>query len=432
MTIKRIVRGQTISFPAPDAMVHERKGAVAVDDEGRIAWVGPWARLPRNLKGAPVDDYDDCLVIPGLVDAHIHFPQYRILAAPGRNLLDWLHRFTFPEEARYARRAVAAPAAEVFLDTLWSNGTTAAAVFCSSHKICAEVLFAAAARREMAIVTGKTMMDRNAIPAVHDAPEQGARESDELLRKWNGRGRARYAISPRFAITSTEAQLRLAGELLADHPGVAMQTHLSESRVEIETVKELFPNDEDYVSVYDRFGLLGPTSLFAHGIHLSERECRRLSETGSKVVHCPTSNTFLGSGLFDVSHLRRPERPVDVGIATDVGGGTSYSMLATMGEGYKVAMLRGVKLGAIEMFHRATGGNARLIGVGEETGSLFPGKFADLAVLDPEATPVLARRHALSRSIEDVLFALALLGDDRAVRATYVAGRRVHWKRRAR
>ena len=426
MKIRRIVRGEIVTFAAPDRCTHIPKGAVAIDAAGRIAWMGARSRLPAAMSRAPVDDYGDGLVLPGLIDAHIHFPQYRILAAPGKDLLDWLHRFTFPEEARFARRAVAAPAARTFLETLWANGTTAAMVFCSSHRLCADVLFTEAARHDMAIVTGKTMMDRNAIPAIEDTPEASARDSDALLRKWHGRGRARYAISPRFAITSTEAQLRLAGELLKDHPEALMQTHLSESQLEIETVARLFPNDRDYVSVYDRFGLLGPTSRFAHAVHLSERECARLHETGSAVVHCPTSNTFLGSGLFRIAHLADPRRPVPVGIATDIGGGTSYSMLATLGESYKVAMLSGSRPRAVELFHRATRGNAELLGIATETGSLEPGFHADIVVLDPEATPVLARRHAMSQSLEDVLFALALLGDDRAVAATYVAGKRVH------
>ena len=430
MTVRRIVRGEIVTFAAADRCVHVPKGALAIGGSGRIAWVGAWSRLPAAMRRAPVDDYGDRLVIPGLIGAHIHFPQYRILAAPGKDLLDWLHRFTFPEEARFGRRNVAAPAAEVFLRTLWANGTTAALVFCSSHKLCADVLFTEAARHDMAIVTGKTMMDRNAIPALEDTPERSVRDSEALLRKWHGRGRARYAITPRFAITSTEAQLRLAGELLRDHPDALMQTHLSESALEIETVRRLFPDDRDYLAVYDRFGLLGPTSLFAHAIHLSETECARLHESGSGVVHCPTSNTFLGSGLFDLARLADPRRPVPVGIATDVGGGTSYSMLATLGESYKVAMLNGIRPRAVELFHRATRGNAALLGIAGETGSLEAGLYADIVVLDPEATDVLARRHALSQNLEDVLFALALLGDDRAIAATYVAGKRVHRRSR--
>lgn len=421
-----VIRGQTLSFPADGPPVHETRGAVAVGDDGVILWSGPLGLLPPAFRQVETDDYGEMIVMPGFIDAHIHFPQYRMLAAPGKDLLDWLNRFTFPEESRYASAAHAHQAAEIFLNRLFRHGTTAALAFCSVHKVCAEVLFAAAQARGMALITGKTMMDRNAIPAVEDDPETGARETAELYTSWHGKDRLRYAVTPRFAVTSSEAQLRLSGELLSALPGALMQTHLSESPGEIELVARLFPWARDYTGVYDRFGLLSPRSLFAHGIHLSERECLRLSESGSAVLHCPTSNTFLGSGLMSMPHLRKPERPVALGLGTDVGGGTGYSMLATMGEAYKVQMLAGYKPGAAELFRLATRGNADRLGIGHETGAVEPGKFADLVVLDPCATPVLASRHELSASLEDVLFALMILGDDRAVRATYVRGRKVH------
>lgn len=436
-TEARLIRGTLVDFTGDprlsenpeDCCRVEPDGALVVGADGRIAWRGAFADLPNEHERLPAEDYGEALVLPGLIDAHIHFPQYRMLAAPGRDLLDWLARFTFPEEARYENRAHAAAAAEVFLDRLAAHGTTAALAFSSVHKAAAEALFAAAERRGMALVTGKTMMDRNAPPELRDDPESGALESEALIRDWQGRGRLRYAISPRFAVTSTQAQLELAGELARRHPDCLVQTHLSESDGEIAKVASLFPRAKDYTDVYDRCGLLTPKSLFAHGVHLSERECARLSEAGSKVVHCPTSNTFLGSGLFDIGHVGDPRRPVEVGVATDVGGGTSYSMLATLGEAHKVALLKGRGLGAFAAFHLATLGNAGLLGLGGEIGSLDPGKWADVVVLDPRATPVLAARHELSMTIEDVLFSLMLLGDDRAVRATFIAGRRVHGER---
>jgi guanine deaminase len=424
--MSRVLLGQTLSFgPSPHDVAHEAKGAVVIDDNGLIAWVGPRAQLPGAFGGLPSDDYGDCLVMPGFIDPHIHFPQYRMLAAPGKDLLDWLSRFTFPEESRYGDTAYAAAAAERFLDRLAAFGTTSAMAFCSVHKTCAEALFAAAQRRNMALITGKSMMDRNAIPAVQDDAETSARETAELHAAWHGRGRLRHAVTPRFAITSTEAQLKLAGELLQSLPGALMQTHLSESPGEIALVAQLFPNARDYTDVYDSFGLLSDRSLFAHGIHLSERECQRLSDSGSAVLHCPTSNTFLGSGLMSMPHLRHERRPVSIGVATDVGGGTTYSMLATLGEAYKVQMLAGYKPTAVELFHMATSGNARLLRIDAEAGTLEPGKFADIVVLDPCATPVLAARQALSQSLEDMLFALMILGDDRSIRATYVAGRKL-------
>ncbi len=423
----KIIRGQTITFGAtPGEYRHEEKGAIVIGDDGTILWAGPQPLLPLGFRQAPVDDHGDCLVMPGFIDAHIHFPQYRMLAAPGKDLLDWLTRFTFPEESQYADEGYAAAAAEVFLNRLAAHGTTSAMAFCSVHKACATALFEAAAKRNMALITGKTMMDRNAIPAVQDDPETGARQSEELYQAWHGKGRARYAVTPRFAVTSSEAQLKLSGELLSMLPGALMQTHLSESPGEIALVKTLFPNAVDYTDVYDSYGLLSERSFFAHGIHLSERECVRLSESGGTVIHCPTSNTFLGSGLMRMAHLCRLDRPVPIGLATDVGGGTSYSMLATMGEAYKVQMLTGYKPTPFELFHMATRGNAERLRISHETGSIETGKFADLVVLDPRATPVLASRQEVSQSLEDVLFSLAILGDDRAVRATYVAGRQLH------
>lgn len=422
----RVIKGQVLSFSDEGAAVHEEKGAIVVGDDGTILWSGPQPLLPQPFRQAEVDDHGRMIVMPGFIDAHIHFPQYRMLAAPGKDLLDWLTRFTFPEESRYADHAYAAAAADVFVNRLFRHGTTAALAFCSVHKACADVLFAAAERHGMALVTGKTMMDRNAIPAVEDDPETGARESEDLYKAWHGRGRLRYAVTPRFAITSSDAQLKVSGELLASLPGALMQTHLSESHGEIALVAKLFPNARDYTDVYDSFGLLSDRSLFAHGIHLSDRECARLSESGSTVVHCPTSNTFLGSGLMPMPHLRKAARPVHIGLATDVGGGTSYSMLATLGEAYKVQMLAGYKPSAVELFAMATRGNAERLKIAHETGAIETGKFADLVVLDPCATPVLASRQEVSTSLEDVLFSLMILGDDRAVKATYVAGRKVH------
>ena len=422
-----VIKGQTVSFGATHIEVkHEVKGAIVIGDDGTILWSGPQPLLPQGFRQAPCEDYGDQLVLPGFIDAHIHFPQYRMLAAPGKDLLDWLNRFTFPEESRYADKTYAEASAGIFLTRLFQHGTTSALAFCSVHKTCADALFAAAATRNMALVTGKTMMDRNAISAVQDDPQTGARESEELYASWHGKGRLRYAVTPRFAITSSEAQLQVSGELLASLDGALMQTHISESPGEIAMVRKLFPNARDYTDVYDSFGLLSDRSLFAHGIHLSEREFARLSESGSSVIHCPTSNTFLGSGLMAMPHLRKPPRPVHIGVATDVGGGTSYSMLATLGEAYKVQMLAGYKSSAFELFHMATRGNAGRLHIGHEVGSIDTGKFADLVVLDPQATPVLASRQDLSTSLEDVLFSLMILGDDRAIRATYVAGAKVH------
>ena len=431
----RVIRGAVLTYRADpaaagtaEAVDFHPQGAVAVDGKGRISFRGDAAALPEQYGQLPQDDYGDALVLPGFIDAHVHFPQYRMLAAPGRDLLDWLDRFTWREELRYGDPAHAAEAAGLFLERLVQHGTTAAAAFSSVHPQAAEALFNAAEARGMAIVTGKTMMDRNAPAGLLDDPETGVADSETLADRWHLRGRLRYAITVRFAITSSGEQLRLAGELAASRPKLLVQSHLGESRAEIARVRELFPEALDYTDVYDRAGLLGPRTLLAHGVHLGERECQRLHETGTTVVHCPTANSFLGSGIFDRRLVNRPERPVGIGVGSDVGAGTGYSMLHTLGAAYQAALLRGVQVGAHDLFHSATRGNAKLLGLDEEIGCLEPGRWADIVVLDPAATPVMRDRHALSESLEDTLYALALLGDDRAVRAVFVAGR-LAWDR---
>lgn len=427
----QILFGRTLTFSGDPEIVGEREshryeeqGAIVIGADGRIAWSGPKTELPATYAGAPATDYGDKLITAGFIDAHIHFPQYRMLAAPGRDLLDWLNRFTFPEESRYADVTHAATAAGIFLDRLIAYGTTSALVFSSSHKVAADALFAAAEERGMAVVTGKTMMNRECPDGVRDDVENAALETQALIDTWHMRGRARYAVSPRFAITSTEEQLAASGELLARNPTCLMQTHLSEQQAEINYVASLFPRAKDYTDVYDHYGLLTSTSLFAHGIHLSDRERARLSETGSTVVHCPTSNTFLGSGLFHLGRMADTRFPVGWGLATDVGGGTGYSMLSAIGEARKVAQLNKCKFTALRGLYLATLGNARMLHLEDEIGSLDAGKFADLVVLDPRGTPVLSARDDLSETLEDRLFALAILGDDRAIAATYVKGKR--------
>ena len=432
MSAPRILRGRTVYFRddprnagtarTDGAVAAQDDGAVVVRDGGRIAWSGAFADLPEQFAGTAVDHFPGKVIMPGLIDAHVHFPQHRMIAAPAKDLLDWLNRFAFHEEAQYGDNAFAAAAAEAFLDKLISHGTTSALAFSSVHKGAADCLFKAAQARGMAMITGKTMMDRNAPDAVLDTAEASARDSADLIGAWHGVDRLRYAITVRFAVTSTEAQLQAAGELYKAYPDCLLHSHLSESAGEIELVRRQFPWSRDYTDVYDRFGLLGPHSVFAHGLHLSERECQALHEAGATVVHCPTSNNFLGSGLFDFDHLRAPQRPVKVAVATDVAGGTSFSMLQTLGEAYKVAMLKGRNLSAFDGFYLATLGNARALGLAGEIGTLAPGSWADVVVLDPAATEVLSARNELSENLEGILFALMLLGDDRAVHAVYIKG----------
>jgi guanine deaminase len=430
---RRAIRGRLVWFEDDPATagagaVRDIADGVALVEGGRIAAVGDWASLRPTLPaGLPVDEHPGCLVMPGLIDTHIHYPQVQVIASYGAQLLEWLQKYTFVEEQKFADPGHAARHAKFFLDELLRNGTTTAVVYCTVHPESVDAFFAEAGARNLRMLAGKVLMDRNAPAALTDTAERGYRESKALIERWHGKGRLGYVVTPRFAITSTDAQLEAAGALLREHPGCWMQTHLSENHNEIRATLELFPWARDYTDVYDRFGLLGPTSLFGHCIHLSERELARLSESRSVACFCPTSNTFLGSGLFDMAGLRDPRRPVRVSLATDVGGGTSYSMLETAAEAYKVLQLRGQKLPALDGFFLKTLGNARALGLDDRIGRLAPGMEADLVVLDPAATPAMAHRmQRIAGDLAETLFLLMTLGDDRAVRATYVMGEKAH------
>jgi len=427
-----ILTGQSLTFHddplivgAERAFVHHQRGAVVIGDDGMIAWSGEASALPETYAGIVKIDHGNRLILPGFIDAHLHFPQYRMIAAYGADLLDWLTRYTFVEEQRYGDPAIAAHAAEAFLDELARNGITSCLAFSTIHPEALDALFAAALARDMTVISGKTMMDRNAPKALTDTAQAGYDQSKALLEKWHGKGRLGYAITPRFAVTSSRAQLEAAGALCREYPGLLMQTHLSENAAEIAAVARDFPDAVDYTDVYDRAGLLGSHSLFAHGIHLSERELARLSEAGSAIVHCPTSNNFLGSGLFRYHHARAPARPVDVGLGCDIGGGTSFSMFATMRDAYVVSQLAHNRISAFDAFYMATLGNARLLRRDDEIGSLAPGRYADVVVIDPKATPIMAERAGLTESLHDLLFQLLIMADDRAVIETWVKGKRV-------
>ncbi len=427
----KILRGQIVSFLDDPLLVnseqclnHWERGALVIDDAGRIAWRGDSSALPDTYRSLKVRDYGEKLILAGFIDAHLHFPQYRMLAAYARDLLDWLTRYTFIEEQRYQDIDIAKLAAKKFLDELFRNGITSCMAFSTIHTVAADALFEEAQKRGMALITGRTMMDRNAPEGLRDTAQSSYDETKQLIEKWAGKARLNYAISPRFAVTSTQEQLELAGALVSEHSDLWMQTHLSENHGEIQSVANDFPWSKDYSDVYDRYGLLREKSYFAHGIHLSERELARLSESGSAIIHCPTSNNFLGSGHFKCHDTRTGKRAVKTGIGCDIGGGTSYSMLATMRDAFTVSQLVSSRISPYEAFYLATLGNARVLHLDEEIGSIEPGKFADLVVLDPCATTIMAARHELSNTLSDVLFALLIMGDDRAVCETYVAGKR--------
>ncbi len=421
--MQQLIRGRTLSFHADptdteDAFTYHEDGAIMVRD-GKIAAVGDYADLKDPA--IPETDHRPHLILPGFIDSHIHFPQVQVVASWGAQLLDWLNTYTFPEEARFSEQGHAPAMAEKFLDLLLAHGTTTAAAYCSVHPQSAQALFTATHARNMAMIAGKVMMDRNAPEAVLDTPQQGYDDSKALIAAWHGRGRQRYAITPRFAITSTPEQLAMTGQLAREHPDCHIQTHLSENRDEIAFTLSLYPHARDYLDIYESHGLLGDKILLGHSIHLEEREIARIAETGSHPVFCPTSNLFLGSGLFDEAGLRA--RGISSGIATDIGGGTSYSMLQTLNEGYKILQLRGQKLHPYAAFHWATRGNARVLGMEDRIGTLAPGSDADLVVLDSRATPAMALRMERAETLAHELFILQIMGDDRSVAQTYVAGK---------
>jgi guanine deaminase len=405
------------------AFVHERDGIVLIRD-GLIQAAGPAAKItPMMPEGIAVDHYPGCLISAGFIDTHVHYVQTEMIGAPGGQLLDWLERYTFPAEQKFEDAVHAAAVAETFCDELIRNGTTTALVFCATFPQSVDALFEAAAKRNLRLIAGKVLMDRNAPGALLDTPQRGYDESKTLIGKWHGKGRALYAITPRFAITSTPEQLEAAGALWKEHPGVFMQTHIAENGTEVGEVRKLFPGRKDYFDVYEHHGLCGERTVFAHGVHLSEHEFCRCHETGTALSHCPTSNLFLGSGFFSIAKAKQRERPVHLGLGTDIGAGTSFSLLETLNEAYKVSQVHGAPLDVVKGFYLATLGGARALRLDDKIGSIRPELEADLVVLDPKATPLLQFRTGQSRSIEETLFALITLADDRAIRQTYVAGR---------
>ena len=404
---------------ASAAYAYHPDGLLLVED-GVVAGFGAYADLAPSLDDTPVTDLSGRLITPGLIDLHIHLPQTGKIAAHGDQLLDWLERHIFPAEAAFADPAHAAQAARFFVNEMLRNGTTTALVFGSVHKASVEALFAEALARDMRLIAGKVLMDRHAPAELCDTVEDGRRETLELIADWSGRGRLGYAVTPRFAITSTDAQLAMAGEILAAHPEVWMQTHLAENPREIAQTADLFPEASDYLNVYERHGLVGPRSVFAHCIHLDDDALGRMAEAGAAAAFCPTSNLFLGSGLFNLK--RACACGVATGVGTDVGAGTSFSVLHTLGEAYKVGQMRGDVLDPFKAFYLATLGGARALGLSDRIGNLAPGKEADFLVLDLAATPLLAHRLAGVDDLAERLFALTILGDDRVVERTYLAG----------
>ncbi|MEM9107818.1 MAG: guanine deaminase [Pseudomonadota bacterium] len=425
----RLIRGRLLSFKAApngiddhDCYVYIEDGGVLVEN-GLISRMGDYEAVRTEApEGTTETDHRPHLITAGFIDPHNHYPQMQVIGSYASALLEWLENYTFVEEQRFADAGHAERIATAFFDEMVRHGTTTAVSYCSVHKTSADAFFEESHRRNMRMIAGKVMMDRNAPPDLCDTPQSSYDETKAVIKTWHGKGRQLVAITPRFAITSTPEQMEMASQLMREHPDMHLQTHLSENAAEIAYAKELYPWSRDYTHIYEHYGLLGPKSLLGHCIHLSEREADIMSETGSVAVFCPTSNLFLGSGLFDLKTLDQRTNPVRIAVATDVGGGTNYSMLRTVDEGYKVLQLQGQRMNPLESFYRITLGNAQALSLEDRIGSLEPGREADLVVLDSHATPAMALKMDAVNKLTEELFLLQTLGDDRVVVETYVAG----------
>ena len=398
-----------------------------ITENGKIQWFGSWQDGQSLIPdGVELTHYLEQLIVPGFIDTHIHFPQTEMVGAYGEQLLEWLNTYTFPTEIQFKDPDYSNKIAQFFVQELLKNGTTTALVFCTVHPESVDALFTAATAQNMRLIAGKVLMDRHAREALTDTADSGYNESKQLIEKWHGQGRNLYAITPRFAPTSTNEQLEKAGQLKAEYPDVYVHTHLSENKNEIAWVKELFPERQGYLDVYDHYGLTGSKSVFAHCVHLEDHEWQCMHQTNSAIAFCPTSNLFLGSGLFPLK--KTWEHNVKVGLGTDIGAGTSFNQLQTLNEAYKVQQLQGDKLSAFESLYHATLGGAKALSLEDRLGNFDIGKEADFVVLDLNATALQQLRQSRAKNVEDAFFALTMMGDDRNIQATYVFGQCVYAK----
>jgi guanine deaminase len=423
------IRGALVTFSGDPfvegvaATRHFESDAIVAMAGGRIVDCGAAREVSARLPaGTPVVAYANALITAGFIDAHVHYPQIPVIGAGGKNLLDWLADYTFPMERRYADAGHAREVAKVYLAENLRHGITTAAVFGTVHPASVDVFFEEAFALQLRMIAGKVLMDRNAPDDLVDTAQQGYDDSKALLDRWHGKGRLAYAITPRFAVTSSPAQLEAAGALKRLHPEAYVQSHLSENEAEVAWVKKLFPERRSYVDVYAHFGLTGHRTIFGHGIYLDDADFRFLHETKSALAHCPTSNNFLGSGHFNLKAAIQAERPVRVALATDLGGGTNFSMLRTMQAAYEVAQMSGYALPPSCALYMATRGAARALDLDDRIGSIAPGREADVTVLDLHSTPLIEFRMRHARDFDEMLAVQMALGDDRAIRATYIAG----------
>ncbi|MDO6507650.1 guanine deaminase [Colwellia sp. 4_MG-2023] len=426
----KVFRGELLHFLADPAKVPLQESYQYIEDgllvieNGLVAKIGEFAELFSTLPAdIEITHYQKGLIIPGFIDTHVHYPQTEMIASYGEQLLEWLESYTFPFERQFSDLEHGKKVAEFFLDQLLDAGTTTALVFGTVHKESVEAFFTIAQQKKLRMICGKVLMDQNCPDYLSDTAQSGYDDSKALIEKWHNTDRLQYAITPRFAPTCSTEQLNKAGQLLAENPSVYLHTHLSENKAEIAWVKDLFPDSDGYLDVYDQSKLLGRRSVFAHGVHLHDSECQRLSETDSAIAFCPSSNLFLGSGLFNLKQAQTHN--VNVGLGSDIGAGTTFSMLSTINEGYKTQQLRGDKLGPFQSFYLATLGGAIALDLEGTIGNFTPGAEADFVVLDCHATPLMARRMSHCKNLSEKLFILSMLGDERHVKATYIMGEKV-------
>ena len=421
-------RSAILRFADDRSAVYEEDGLLVTgpDATGRevVRAVGAYSALAANYPGVTVEDLRGKLIAPGFVDLHIHFPQTDVIGSPAEGLLPWLENYTFPHESRFADAAYAQDVATVFLDELQRNGVTTALAFCTSHPSSVDALMGAARQRGLRMIAGKVLQDRHSPDGVRDDTEQSLADTEALINRWHGHGRLGYAITPRFAPSCTPAQLRGAGALAAKYPGVWIQSHVAENRDEIRWARELFPDARSYLDVYDDFGLMRERAIYAHCIHFDDEDRALMRATGAAAAVSPTSNLFLGSGFFDYAGAERVG--FRFGLASDVGGGTSFSpfhtMLAAYTAGREGQTKAGLSLSPQHLWWQHTAGAAQALGLGGVVGNLQPGHEADFIVLNPAATPLLARRTGQAQSVDELLFAMIVLGDDRLVEKTVISG----------
>ncbi len=420
-------RAAILRFDADQQAVYEQDGLLAVgpDASGRevVQAVGPYRQLAGQFGGVPIKHLPGRIIAPGFVDLHVHYPQIDVIGSPASGLLPWLENYTFPQESRYADDVHSADAARFFFDELMRNGVTTALVFATSHPASVNAFFAEAAKRRLRMISGKVLQDRHSPDGVRDDTEQSLLDTDMLIRRWHGQGRLGYAITPRFAPSCTEAQLRGAGELAARYPDVWIQSHVAENKDEVAWARELFPQSRSYLAVYDDFGLMRKRAIYAHCIHFDDQDRALMRDTGAAAAVSPTSNLFLGSGFFDYASADRVG--FQYGLASDVGGGTSlcpfHTMLAAYYVGREGQTKPGLSLTPQQLWWQHTAGAAQALGLDGVVGNLLPGCEADFLVLNPHATPLLARRTQSANSLAELMFAMIVLGDDRLVESTVIA-----------